>query len=242
VPSAHAVVACDNPTGSTATNGFFVGVRVGPAPTGYAFALADRPTVASYVPAAATQDTPTTANVSITRTGTGRYRVKLPGVGTGAGAPMVSAHGPQVAWCTAGPTTRAGGAATVGVNCYDSGSDPLDSAFTIQFATTTNLAGRSAPGGWALATRPLVTSYIPASYRNVGGSSVHVWRAATGRYKVTFRGQEAGDSQLTLAVGTGGDAECSGTGRAGSVMVFCWSRQYVPVNAPFAVHLVNPDG
>jgi len=113
-----------------------------------AYALADKPSTASYTPAAATSFNSTGAANTVVRTGTGLYTVTLPGLGSGA-APLTGVNRGTVhvaattssskrcevtSWSSGFVVAGNPVPLNVGVACQTSGGSPADSKFALQFS------------------------------------------------------------------------------------------------------------
>jgi hypothetical protein len=145
---------------------------------GYGYLWADQPTSASYTPDSYYQySTAGTNNPNrIVRTSTGQYQVTMTGISGSSEDVMVSTYG----WSAVG-TTRCRVAGSLGqtasVSC-SSGGTPVDSMFTLSYASGGNLLG--APNS-PLSAPP--TGSLPSAYAwvvgNGGTEPATAWRFST---------------------------------------------------------------
>jgi hypothetical protein len=153
----------------------------------YAFALADRPTAASYVANPRMSANSSGGINSIVRHGTGDYSVTLPGMGADQGGnAQVSAYGGG-ARCKTAYWLPLGSNQVVGVLCDDSAGRPADSAFTVQYyraAAGQTQQSAYVQASWTGDNRLIVDSRY--SYSSKGTNTVT--RDSQGRFTVRFGG------------------------------------------------------
>ena len=199
-----------------------------------AWALASKPTTASYHPAAADSFNTTGGTITITRSGTGLYRVALTGFAADDyDAVQVTAYGGS-GYCTVGGAWTSGSSPSIPVNCYAAGGKPANGEFSLLYQKRAGNFGSAGQGiAFLLADQPSTASYganANYQYNSTGGSNT-ITRSAAGTYSVLLPGftQSGGQVQVT-AVGSGG-------GRCG---VQSWSA----ANNGTTVHVacVNANG
>ncbi|KAI9013508.1 hypothetical protein DFJ74DRAFT_645276 [Hyaloraphidium curvatum] len=213
------------------------------AAAGYAHVYADRPSMMTYTPAV--QKVPTALKAYIVRTAPGRYTVSLPGFSPGGqtGTVKVTAVGGGNALCR---TLGWGGALLqVTVACH-SGGVAVDSAFSLVYAYRRAITG--VPSGmrfaYALADKLSTPSYTPtAAYQFNSATNLAttntVQRLGVGRYRLTHglvapAGAKIGVPHVS-AHGSGTDRCQIFVYSPGSVDVWCFTRDGVPVDARFTL-------
>lgn len=94
--------------------------------------LADRPSAASYTPAARYRYTSAGAAPTIRRTAKGRYQVTLPGMPKG-GSAQVTAYGAGAALCQVTSIGKGAPPQRIGVACLQPDGTPVDSRFLLSY-------------------------------------------------------------------------------------------------------------
>lgn len=233
----------------------------------YAFAVADRPTAASYVANPRVSANSSGAVNSIERHGVGDYSVTLPGMGSGQGGnAQVSAYGGG-ARCKTAYWLPSGNDQVVAVLCDDSAGRPVDSAFSVQYyRAAAGQAQQSAyvQASWTGDDRLIVDSRY--SYNSKGSNTVT--RDSQGRFTVRFGGFTAPGGIVHVTAGGFSQNYCKVRGwgvstanvscftPAGQPVDTSWSLRYtdkhlpngfaelggyVWANNPSAVGTYNPD-
>jgi hypothetical protein len=105
----------------------------GPSFAHQAYAFANKPTTASYIPASADRYSTAGQAPKVQRLGTGTYVITFPGQSTGGGAQVTTYQG-GAARCVISSIRTSGPPAQVGVSCVGGGGAAKDSAFTIAWA------------------------------------------------------------------------------------------------------------
>ena len=134
----QARVRCTEPTGGNVDTEFtaiwFRGMGLkGPDNDDAAYLLADQPSAGSYTPDADYRFSSAGQASQVTRQGVGRYQATLPGMPLG-GSAQVTAFGNNQRWCVASNIRKTGLPQRVGVRCFGSDGDPVDTRFTLAYA------------------------------------------------------------------------------------------------------------
>jgi hypothetical protein len=101
---------------------------------GYGYAWADQPSAASYTPSGVYSDSKPSGAITITRSNTGLYDVVFSGVGTQVRSDVqITSYGGNSNECRVDSWGSSGSGQDVGVECYDTAGNPIDTLYTIQF-------------------------------------------------------------------------------------------------------------
>jgi hypothetical protein len=222
-----------------------MGATLTPEPGGYGYALANKPTAASYRPSSKYSANSTGARNTIVRNGTGDYVVTFPGLAA------ISANGGTVdvtgyatnGSCDVAEWLTVGSAVSATILCFAPGGTAQDSEFDVVFAS----AGTSTPSNlsYLWADQPTSASYTPNSvYQfNSGGSTDTITRISTGHYTVAI--PDIGLNAGTVKVSAYGDegVSCDVGGWGGSptldVSVLCTHVSGSPVDSYYSMTWVN---
>lgn len=170
----------------------------------------------------------------------GQYRVDLPNLGTNGGHVVVDAWTHTVVSCTAQRWGPDGTTQRVLVACTDGDGQPADATFALTYVNGTNLHGRVADHGYALADRPTAAAYLaPSAYSaNTAGGVNRIRRLDVGRYNVRFEGLGAPGGHFQVNA-VGSNARCdvrnaSDVDADAVVRVQCRTPAGVPVDSRFS--------
>jgi hypothetical protein len=97
-----------------------------------AYLEANQPTTASYTPDPLRRFSSAGLAPHVTRSGVGRYLVTLPGMPRG-GAAQVTPYGTGASFCVLSSIRKVGTPQQVGVHCFKTNGDPVDSEFGLSY-------------------------------------------------------------------------------------------------------------
>jgi hypothetical protein len=185
-----------------------------------AYLWADQPTSASYVPFAGYQSNPSGALNRITRASVGSYTAFLPNLGmgpnlgVGAGHVEVTAYGSDAERCKVVSWGPSGSDQAVRVKCFTVGGQPVDTQFTLTYASGDSIldlgSTYNAAYGWA--NNPTSASYTliqPYTYNTnmnlYPPSASTARRLGVGDYATNYPvGLQNGNVQVTAyGIGSG---------------------------------------
>jgi hypothetical protein len=209
-----------------------------------AYVWANNPTSPSYTPSTSYNFNPSGALNTITRLGTGYYDVQLPNMATSGGDVELTAYGSDSSRCKVSNWSPLGSTEYVYVRCYNTAGAPIDTYFTLTFASSTSIDGGPAVGSaYVWANNPTSPSYTPSSWYqfNSGGTVNSITRLGTGSYAVSLPLQNlgVGDVQVT-AYGPGSQSCRVSSWTPGSgVVVSCTDTNGVPTDTYFDMAFLN---
>ncbi len=249
-------VACDSPAG-VATDARFVvslitdtafGVNNGQEQLRGAFAWANDPTSASYVPNLRYQSNSAGAPIRARRTAVGDYQLDIPGLIPSNSANLQVSHYGTGGYCNvlrweAGPLNGT----TASVKCFSHAGAARDAQFLITYLTsqsaTAALPAASAPNrakAWVYSDGTGSNANPNALYQyNSGGGTNTITRYTTGRYRVDFPGLGT-TSGIVHVNAFGGSAYCKANtwgpnGTVQEVWVMCFDSTGATVDSQFNV-------
>jgi hypothetical protein len=166
------------------------------------YALADRPTTASYTPTERYASSPGGA-VGVTRGGIGTYSVGFPGLLAGSadrGHVQVTSRGTGGEYCKVATwNPGSGGLLTAEVRCFSATGIPADSHFSVLALSAAQNAGHL---GYTFANQPAAESYAPLPQLTSSPAGTTITRSGRGAYAVRFAGlggSRGGTVQVTAA-------------------------------------------
>lgn len=212
-----------------------------------AYAVADRPTTASYAPDARYVSSPGGDGVTVTRSTSGSYAVRFPGLFNDSpdrGNVQVTSLGTAGEHCKlTNWTPGAGGALTASVACFAANGQPADARFAV--LAVAGSRGSEGMAAYTYANQPGTASYTPLPQLTFARGETQITRSGTGAYGVRFGGlggSRGGTVQVT-AVGAG-NAWCKvlnwGAGAdAFSANVRCFGGGGQPQDSMFSLLVVR---
>jgi len=219
-------------------------------PRGSAFAWANKPATASYMPSPDYQWNShhrfTPVN-TINHTGKGSYTVRLPDLGAKSGTAIATAYGSNPNYCKVADLRPSRSpsrpAELVDVRCFTVKGAPADTRFTMSY---TNLARPGYDLAYVLANQPNTGSYAPSLHyqANSTGATNQIKRLGTGKYLVKLPKLGNAGGQVQVTAEGDGTARCKvgGWGPHGTeqdIGVFCHTPGGNPVNSKFMLTYVR---
>ncbi len=238
-----ASISCFDRTGAPKPSRFavwYVNASFTTGSPGLAYLWASSATT-SHTPSAGYQWSSASGTHTIARTGVGAYRVTLANQATSGGSLVVSAYGGTPASCAVSGWWSSGANLMADVRCTTPAGAPLDSLFTLRFATA---ASRMTGLRYVWADRPTTGSYVPSpTYQSTTdpAKQARITRGAVGEYVVTFPETAAVGSTVAISAYGVSSVRCQSggwyaAGASAAVRVRCErASDGAPVDARFTL-------